>query len=270
MPPWGDAGSFPVVLLAQISDFHVGLPGSDVERRYDSAARLERAERHLCRMEPRPDVVLCTGDLVNDGLAEEYARLAALLKPLSMPCYLIPGNHDDREQLRAAFAGLGYLPARGFLCYVVEAGPLRLIALDTHVPGAPGGKLCEERLAWLDARLSEAPTRPTLVLMHHPPFHTGIHRADAMGLDGADGFATVIARHPQVERVLCGHLHRPIVKRFAGTVASTCPSTMHQVELDLGAPGRLALVPEPPACQLHLWAESLGLVSHTSYIDGTA
>ncbi|MFP2911081.1 phosphodiesterase [Pyxidicoccus sp. 3LFB2] len=255
------------MLLAQISDFHVGVPGSDVDRRFDSAAQLERAVAHLCRMEPRPDAVLCTGDLVNDGSPEEYARLAALLKPLAMPWYVIPGNHDDREHLRAAFAHLGYLPPRGFLHYVVELGPLRLIGLDTLVPGAPGGKLCDERLAWLDARLSEAPERPTLVFMHHPPFPTGIHRADAMGLEGSDALASVIGRHPQVERVLCGHLHRPIVKRFAGTVASTCPSTMHQVELDLSLPGRLALVPEPTACQLHLWSEASGLVSHTSYIE---
>ncbi|MFP2931886.1 phosphodiesterase [Pyxidicoccus sp. 3LG] len=256
------------MLLAQISDFHIGVPGSDVDRRFDSAVRLERAVQHLLRMEPRPDVVLCTGDLVNDGRPEEYARLAALLEPLPMPWFVIPGNHDDREHLRAAFAHRGYLPRQGFLCYAVDVGPLRLIGLDTHVPGAPGGRLCGERLAWLEARLAEAPERPTLVCMHHPPFRTGIHAADAMGLEGADALAEVIGRHPQVERVLCGHLHRPIVKRFAGTVASTCPSTMHQVGLDLGLPGRLTLVPEPAACELHLWSEASGLVSHLSYIDG--
>jgi 3',5'-cyclic-AMP phosphodiesterase len=70
----------------------------------------------------------------------------------------------------------------------------------------------------------------------------------------------------QVERLLCGHLHRPIVKRFGGTVATTCPSTMHQLRLDLRSPGGLALVPEPPALQLHLWREDVGLVSHTSYV----
>jgi Icc protein len=254
------------VLLAQISDFHIGVPGGDMDRRFDSATQLERAVQHLCRMEPRPDVVLCTGDLVNDGQPEEYARLAELLKPLPMPWYAIPGNHDDREQLRAAFAHLGYLPSQGFLCYAVDAGPLRLIGLDTNIPGAPGGKLCGERRVWLAARLAEAPERPTVVFMHHPPFRTGIHPADAMGLEGADTLAEVIRRHPQVEAVLCGHLHRPIVKRFAGTVASTCPSTMHQVELDLSTPGRLALLPEPTACQLHLWTAGAGLVSHTSYI----
>jgi 3',5'-cyclic AMP phosphodiesterase CpdA len=258
------------VLVAQISDLHIGVPGSDVDRRYDTAARLERAVQHLSDLRPRPDAVLCTGDLVEEGRPDEYARLVPLLERLPMPWYVIPGNHDDREHLRAAFAHRGYLPARGFLQYTVDLGPLRLIGLDTHVPGTHGGRLCAERLEWLEARLAEAPQRPTLVFMHHPPFLTGIHRMDAMGLEGSDALAAVVGRHPQVERVLCGHLHRPIVKRFAGTVASTCPSTMYQLGLDLESPGRLALVPEPAACQLHLWSESSGLVSHTSHIDRAA
>ncbi len=254
------------MLLAQITDVHVGTPGSNIDRQCRTAVQLERAVQHLCRLDPLPDVVLCTGDLVDDGSPEEYATLVPLLAPLPMPCFLIPGNHDDRENLRAAFAHHGYLPRQGFLHYAVDLGPLRLIALDTLVPGEPGGRLCPERLAWLDARLAEAPERPTLVMMHHPPFSTGIERMDQMGLEGSTGMAEVIRRHPQVERILCGHLHRPIVKRFANTVASTCPSTAHQVVLDLRRPGRLSIVDEPPACQLHLWSEELGLVSHTSYI----
>jgi 3',5'-cyclic AMP phosphodiesterase CpdA len=255
------------VLLAQITDLHVSTPGSNIDRQCRTAARLEQALQHLSRMDPRPDAVLCTGDLVDNGKPEEYAVLAPLLASLPMPCFLIPGNHDHRENLRAAFAHHGYLPRQGFLQYTVDLGPLRLIALDTLVEDDPNlGRLGPEQLAWLDARLAEAPERPTLVMMHHPPFRTGIQRMDAMGLDGIAGMAEVIRRHPQVERIVSGHLHRPIVKRFAGTVASTCPGTAHQVVLDLRRPGRLAIVDEPPACQLHLWSEELGLVSHTSYI----
>ncbi len=254
------------MLLAQISDLHVGTPGSGIDVHSDTSARLQRAVRHLCALEPRPDVVVCTGDLVHDGLPGEYARLAALLEPLPMPWYVVPGNHDDREHLRATFAGRGYFPARGFLHYVVDTGPLRLIALDTLVPGAPGGRLCAERLDWLDARLSEAPAKPTVLLMHHPPFRTGIGIMDPWGLEGAGGLEAVVPRHPQVERILCGHLHRPIVKRFAGTVASICPATALQVMLDLRQPGELNMVDEPSACQLHQWSEGTGLVSHTSYV----
>ena len=255
------------MLLAQLSDLHVGLPGSKVDLAYESAARLERAVAHVCALDPRPDAVVLTGDLVNDGTPAEYARLAALLAPLPMPVYVLPGNHDDREHLRAAFAARGYLPPRGPLCYAVDVGPLRLLALDTNVPGQPSGRLEAQQLAWLDARLAEARARPTLLALHHPPFRTGIQRADdEMGLSGAEALEAVVRRHPQVERILCGHLHRPIVSRFAGTLAATCPSTMHQLQLDLRERGRLALVPEPPALLLHLWREGEGLVTHTSYV----
>ncbi len=255
------------MLFAQLSDLHVGLPGSKVDLAYRSAAQLQRAVAHVCALDPRPDAVLLTGDLVNDGTPEEYARLTTLLAALPMPVYVLPGNHDDREHLRAAFAAHGYLPPSGPLCYAVDVGPVRLLALDTNVPGRPFGRLEAPQLAWLEARLAEAPTRPTLVALHHPPFRTGIQRADdEMGLEGADALEGVVRRHPQVERVLCGHLHRPIVKRFGGTVASTCPSTMHQLRLDLRNPAPLELVPEPPALQLHLWREGAGLVSHTSYV----
>src|SRR5205807_6408802 len=121
------------------------------------------------------------------------------------PFFVIPGNVDAREPLRQAFLPDGYLPDAGFLHYAIEDYPLRLIGLDTHIPGAGGGVLCDERLAWLDATLSAAPARPTVLLMHHPPFMTGIARMDQASLDNAAAFASVVARHPQIERILCGH-----------------------------------------------------------------
>ena len=105
----------------------------------------------------------------------------------------------------------------------VETYPLRLLALDTVVPMKSHGELCEARLGWLAARLAEQPDRPTLVLMHHPPFQTGIEHMDAIGLlAGGPELERIVARYPRVERVLCGHLHRTIFRRFGGTIASTC------------------------------------------------
>jgi 3',5'-cyclic AMP phosphodiesterase CpdA len=256
------------MLIAQISDTHISTPDSRNDRVFHTAEHLARAVAHLNRLRPLPDVVLATGDLVERGEVEEYERLREILAPLAAPLFIIPGNHDDRNNLLTVFADHAYLPRdRTFLQYSVEDWPLRLVALDTLVPGESGGRLCGERLAWLDARLAQAPERPTLVLMHHPPFLTGIASMDGMGLDGIDAFAAVIRRHPQVERIVCGHLHRPIVRRFAGTVAYTCPSTAHQIALDLPPAQRLAAVMEPPACLLHLWlGEAAGLVSHLSLI----
>jgi 3',5'-cyclic AMP phosphodiesterase CpdA len=255
------------MLIAQITDLHISTPGSANDRFFRTPEHLERAVAHLNGLSPRPDVVLATGDLVERGEPAEYARLRAILDGLTMPFYVIPGNHDAREPLARAFADGGYLPQEGYLHYAVERWPVRLIGLDTVVPGAAGGRLCTERLAWLEARLGEAPAQPTVVFMHHPPFVTGMRAMDAMGLEGGEGLAGVIARHPQVERVLCGHQHRPIIRRFAGTVAAVCPATAHQLVLDLDSTPRVAVVMEPPACMLHLWlGPEAGLVSHVSVI----
>lgn len=252
-------------VIAQITDFHVGLPGSRADARYRTAEHLAQAVAHLNALEPRPDVVLATGDLVDDGAPDEYVRLKALLAPLAMPVFPIPGNHDDREAMRAAFPDR--LPAEGFLHYAVEDYPVRLIALDTNVPREGGGMFCEARAAWLAEKLAEQPERPTVLFMHHPPFRTGMEAMDRMGLDGAERLERTVAPYENVERILCGHLHRPILRRFAGTVAGACPGTAHQLALDLVSEEKISTVMGAPACQLHVWyGPQDGLVTHTSYI----
>jgi Icc protein len=254
------------MLVAQITDTHITPPGTLLYGAVDTAAALEKAVASLARLRPTPDVVLITGDLVDLGEPEEYTHLRALLAPLGMPVLAIPGNHDSREPLRRAFEAEGYFPRDGFLHYAVEHYPLRIVALDTLVPGEPGGALCKDRLRWIDETLAAAPDRPTLVAMHHPPFPTGILPMDRMGLAGSAGFAEIIRRHPQVERICCGHLHRAIDRRFAGTVAGTAPSTAHQTRLDLRPEEPLSFVFEPPGYQLHFWDENTGLVTHTAMI----
>ena len=254
------------MLIAQISDMHVKAAGELLYRRIDTAGFLERAVAHLNALDPRPDIVLATGDLVEGGTSEEYALLKQLLAPLAMPVYLIPGNHDVRDALRAAFADHAYLPPGGFLQYTVENLPVRLIALDTLVPGKGYGALCAERLDWLEARLAES-DRPTIVFMHHPPFECGIDAFDNFKLnEGGERLAGIVRRHDNVERVMCGHVHRPIQVRWAGTMASIAPSTAHQATLDLHDKAPLSMMMEPPGLALHLWRPGTGLVTHVSYI----
>jgi len=265
------------MLVAQITDPHIIARGKLFHSphraiapdappdysRIDTGVFLRRALATLNGLNPRPDVIVLTGDLTDHGSAEEYDHLREILTTADVPVYLIPGNHDNREELRAAFADDGYFPKDGFLQYTVEHYPLRIVALDTNVPGYHHGELCAERLAWLGATLAAAPTRPTLVIMHHPPFATGIQHMDEAGLRDIPSFAAVIARHNQVERVLCGHLHRTIDRRFACTVAGTAPATAHQLLLDLTPGSRPYFTFEPPGYQLHLWHDG-ALVTHTT------
>jgi Icc protein len=255
------------MLIAQLSDPHVKSPGQLLYDRIDTAGYLERAVAHVLRLDPPPHLVIMTGDLVDGGKAEEYALLRRLLAPLPMPVYVIPGNHDAREPLRAAFADKGFFPAAGFLQYAVEDQPVRLIALDTLVEGKPYGELCEERLAWLDARLGERGDKPVMLFMHHPPFECGIDAFDHARLQHGDlRLAELVRRHGTVERAVCGHVHRPIQVRWAGTMASIAPSTAHQATLDLHDGAPLTMMMEPPAIALHQWRPHTGLVTHVSYV----
>jgi 3',5'-cyclic AMP phosphodiesterase CpdA len=245
------------MLICQLTDLHVRPRGRAANRVSETNMFTERAFRAVAAFRPLPDVVVITGDLTESGLEAEYANLAALIRThLAMPVYVIPGNHDRRDKLRQGLAHLpGVTADPEFVQYAIEHHPVRLVMLDTLVPGASHGALAESQLAFLDRTLAAAPGKPTVVAMHHPPFACGIVHMDKINLRNAAVFAAVIARHPQVERIICGHHHRPIVARVAHAIASVDPD-------DKGA-----FLFEPPAFQLHRWAAADGIVSHTSYVE---
>jgi Icc protein len=250
------------VLLVQLSDPHIVEAGELLLGGIDTASFLRAAVQHVNGLDPQPDLVLLTGDLVNEGRPAQYDHLGRLLEPLQAPYHLVPGNHDLTEDLREAFPLQVHGEPGGRADGVIE-GPLRVITLDSSRYPEPGGSLDAEQLEWLDQTLTSAPDQPAVVAVHHPPFATGIKHMDTMALDAASSaaLASVIAEHPQVERVLSGHLHRSIGRRFAGTIALTAPSTAHAVQLDLGD-GQAAWNHEPPAMLLHLLMPAGGVVTH--------
>ena len=258
--------------LVQLTDTHIREPGRLAYGRIDTAPYLRAAVAGVAALRQRPDAVVLTGDLVDFGRAAEYAHLAELLAPLDMPVYLLAGNHDDRAELRRAFPGHAWLAGHGagegdFIQYSVAVGGLRLIALDTSVPGAPHGSLCATRLAWLECELLRWAHLPVVVAMHHPPFSTLIGHMDAIGLhEGGAALEALIRRFPNVERLICGHLHRAIEVRFGGSIAATAPGPAHQVALDLrpDAPSQWLL--EPPAFRVHALPRGGRLVSHLAPI----
>ena len=258
------------MLLCQLSDPHVTAEDRLAYGVVDTGPMLVRCVEQILRATPRVDAVLITGDLVDLGTAEEYARLRSILQRLPMPVYLLPGNHDDRAAMRAAFRDHPWLASDDqFIQYVIEDWPVRIVVLDSTVPRQGGGLLCAARLDWLNRTLEEQSNRPTIVALHHPPFQTGIAYMDRIGLAGREALEQVIRKHPQVERVVSGHLHRAIEVRFGGTVASTCPSTAHQVTLDLQPEGAGCFSFEPPGYQLHWWNGGR-VVSHTQSIGDFA
>ena len=249
--------------LLQLSDLHIRAPGKLAYGRIDTAQYLKRAIDSILRLPQQPDAVVITGDLTDFGQAPEYDHLRELLAPLPMPVYLMPGNHDARSQMRRSFADHSYLGSSGFMQFSVPVGDLQLIALDTVNTGASAGFLCAERLAWLEKELRTHANRPVIIAMHHPPFQTLIGHMDAIGLlQGAAELEALVTQYPNVERVICGHLHRSIQVRFGGSIAATAPSPAHQVCLDLSAQAASMWTLEPPGFVLHALPASGRLVSH--------
>ncbi len=242
------------MLIAQVSDTHVRADGTPLRRTIDTIAALDACLAALLALQPQPDAVLVTGDLADEGRDADYALLRERLGRLPMPVWVIPGNHDDRDAMQRAFAGSPMLPSAGdgFLHYTAEDGPVRLIGLDTVYPGEVWGGLCERRLAWLADRLAARPRARTLIFMHHPPFITGLHFLD-LPFPGADVLANLIVANPQVELIVCGHFHRAIARRWAGTTAIVAPSTVYQMNLAL-APG-IGFMPtaDPAGFALSWW-----------------
>ena len=257
------------MILLQLSDLHVRPAGMPLSRVVEASQLTERALRAVSAFRPRPDAVLITGDLTDAGRPDEYAELLGMLRRHLGGCrvLLLPGNHDRHDNFRAALAAYeGVSSDPTFVQYVVEDLPIRMIVLDSVVPGADHGELCADRLRWLDARLAEAPDRPTFLALHHPPILCGLPVCDSINLHSMDALGAVLRRHPQVERILCGHHHRSITGRLGSAIVCVAPSVAHQGAFELEDDlGRFVL--EPPAYCVHVRQEDGRVASHVVFVD---
>jgi Icc protein len=249
------------VLIVQISDLHIKSPGVLAYGRVDTASALERCVAALNEFTPKPDLVVISGDLADTPTADEYDHLKRLLGPLKLPFAGIPGNHDSRELMRAAFSRTAYAFPSGPLNQRVEIGGLDLVLLDSSIPGKPQGELDAPTLQWLDATLTSSPDRPALLFLHHPPFKTGIWHMDRQNLLNAGELAPIVRRHPRVQLIAAGHVHRATLTTFAGIPSTICPAPNHAVDLDLAELREPSFKIEPPAFHLHTWFPGEGFGS---------
>jgi 3',5'-cyclic-AMP phosphodiesterase len=248
------------VRIAQISDLHIKSPGVLAYGRVDTAQALERCVAALNEFRPRPDLVVISGDLADTPTAEEYEYLKRLLAKLELPFVGIPGNHDSRELMRAAFPQ-SYAFASGPLNQRLELGGLDLVLLDSSVAGKPHGDLDAATLQWLEAMLASAADRPALLFLHHPPFKTGIWHMDRQNLLNAADLAPIVRRHSRVQLIATGHVHRATLAMFAGVATTICPAPNHAVDLDLEQLREPSFKVEPAAFHLHNWFPGEGFGS---------
>lgn len=243
--------------ILQLTDPHIGADW----RPTDPLDTLRSVLAEVRALPQRPALALLTGDLANNGRGEEYARLAALLgEELALPLHVLAGNHDDRAELRRHFdvGGEGADPIQ----YDVELDGLRVLMLDTTIPGEDAGSLYGPRLDWIAAELAARLELPTVLAMHHPPFLTGLPGIDRYALAPADrrAIASLISDHPQVCGTIAGHVHRTMLVGIGGRPAVTIPSTYCQLRLDLDAE-ELEMAGEPVGFALHTLVDAR-LVSH--------
>jgi 3',5'-cyclic AMP phosphodiesterase CpdA len=221
------------MILVHISDSHLTPdPPAGARRRSD----LARTVAAINAMDPQPDVVIHTGDLANRGQPEEYRQARHLLGELQAPVYVVPGNRDDRDGLRDAFAMPAPLePGAPFVQFAVEDHPVRLLGLDTRSETSQKGHYCDARHAALVDALARDPERPTLIFAHHPPFYIAgaaePYRFQFESQEQAQRLVATLAQAGPTARVVCGHTHRAWEVRLGEVTASTVPSTAVDLRL---------------------------------------
>ena len=248
------------LLIAQISDMHI------VENNDKNNIQLEKTIKKINDFQPKIDLIVATGDLTDNGLITEYKVLKKILSKAIPDFYLIPGNHDNRENLLSTFYYQKYL-YNNFLCYTLDHLPVILIFLDTLIEGKPEGEICNDRISWLSKKLLDYKNKPAIIFLHHPPFDTGIWWMDAIGLKGRKKLKKLIEKFDNIEAILSGHAHRPILRKWARTLGHVAPSTAHQIELDLKGNKFLHINDEPAGFSLHHWTSDNGLTSHICYTE---
>jgi 3',5'-cyclic AMP phosphodiesterase CpdA len=257
------------MLLAQVTDVHLGFdPDNPSEF---NRKRLDQVIKDLAAMEPQPDLLLATGDLVDRGDLASYRRLANAFSQCPFPVWPIPGNHDQRDNFLTVFPHIPLV--EGFIQYELQLDGLRLLLIDTLEDGRHGGAFCATRAAWLRARLTDKPDMPTAIIMHHPPVEVGIEWMNTHPEEQwVAEFAGAIAGFTNIVSIICGHVHRSISIAWRGTAVSVCASTAPQVALNLSAidpdkpDDRPMIIADAPSYALHFW-NGRELVSHFESSD---
>lgn len=215
--------------LVQLTDTHILPPGEVLYGSIDSAIHLKMSVQKINRMRPLPDVVLVTGDLVEHGDAVSYRHFIELIKPLKVPAFVIPGNHDDPRVMQESFAATRHFPVSDpTFQYAVEDFPFRILALNSRCENTELPGFDQQRLDWLHQQLSLS-GKPVLIALHHPPMTTGIELIDMGGINWYQGFKSILKEHSQVKLVICGHCHTDLCGRIGKVPVYMAPATSHQL-----------------------------------------
>ena len=218
--------------LLHLSDTHLLAAGQRLAGRFDTSVNLTRALEAAEATGIRPDAIVFTGDLTDLGEPEAYAALRAAVEPfaerMGAPVVWVAGNHDERTALRRDLLGL--VPTEEPVTGVWDLGGLRLIALDSSVPGWHHGDLDAAQLEWLRDELATPAPLGTILALHHPPLPSHVPLFDILELRDQGRLAEAIAG-TDVRTILAGHLHYSTSGMFAGVPVSVAAATCYTMNL---------------------------------------
>lgn len=219
-------------VIVHVSDTHLLAGGAALGGRYDVEAGLRRTMDAIRAVDVRPAAIVFTGDLTDLGEPEAYRRLRQAVEPLAdeLGCHIVwvAGNHDERPALREHL--LDGAPTLEPVTGVWDLAGLRLIALDTSVPGWHHGDIDAAQRGWLRDVLAEPAPHGTILAMHHPPLPSHVPFFDILELQHQDELADVL-RGSDVRGILAGHLHYSSHGTFAGIPVSVASATCYTMNL---------------------------------------
>ncbi len=215
--------------LVQITDTHITHPGTLLYGQVDTPENLRDTVTEINRIRPRPDLVIVTGDLVEAPDRESYRHFKQLLKPLQVPVFVLPGNHDDPEMMAEHLSDTPWFPVTDdTFQYAVETEDFRVLALNSHAGGSELPELDGDHLDWLERELPKS-DKPTLIAVHHPPMVTGIEFIDMGGTEWFQGLREVLNAADNVHLVICGHCHTDMAGRIGRVPVYMSGSVAHQL-----------------------------------------
>ncbi len=245
--------------IIQISDTHLLREGAFASKNLQPAKSLKNLVNYISQIQLEAgliDAIIVSGDISDDGSIESYQLFNSIFDPLKIPLFLIPGNHDIRTSFRSVFSPAGYLPASGKLNWYQKVDKLHLIGLDTLIEGEKKGELDEETLTFLQSTLDELGNGPVILMLHHPPFETGVNFMDSIGLcTGRDQFNEVIGAYSGELIVVCGHIHMNMVTQLKGHSVISAPSTYSSFVYNIHNDAPINVLKQEGGFILHVWAQ---------------
>lgn len=246
------------------SDLHICAPGERIID-LDPSARFEMVLEAALADHPDAAAIVLLGDLTHHGHPDEYRELHRIIANVRTPIVPMMGNHDERATFLAQFPDAQRMPS-GHLQHHFDIENHRIITLDS-LDGPPYrvghhlGRLCDDRITFLDDALTTRDGRHATVFIHHPPFDTGILGMDMIKLEDGEALLDLLSNHGNLH-VICGHIHRTINGQTKGVPWTVLKSPCHQGLVDLDTPNSHLSTDEAGAYGLVLLTDNGVIIHH--------